>query len=60
MNAIRALIAAPLAALLRAGAAQARIFLDQVLSAAPDFVVQVAHFAGSGPGYDASRTTTRM
>jgi hypothetical protein len=56
MNAIRALIAAPLAALL----CQARIFLDQVLPAAPDVVVQVAHFAGSGPGYDASRTTTRM
>jgi predicted TIM-barrel fold metal-dependent hydrolase len=34
------------------GAAQARIFLDQVMPAAPDVVVQVAHFAGSGPGYD--------
>jgi len=34
------------------GAAQARIFLDQVVPAAPDVVVQVAHFAGSGPGYD--------
>lgn len=34
------------------GAAQARIFLDQVLPAAPDVPVQVAHFAGSGPGYD--------
>jgi uncharacterized protein len=34
------------------GAAQARIFLDHVLPAAPDVVVQVAHFAGSGPGYD--------
>ncbi|KGF82982.1 hypothetical protein IA69_04465 [Massilia sp. JS1662] len=34
------------------GTAQARIFLDQVLPAAPDVVVQVAHFAGSGPGYD--------
>ncbi|MCS0633789.1 amidohydrolase family protein [Telluria mixta] len=34
------------------GATQARIFLDQVLPAAPDVVVQVAHFAGSGPGYD--------
>jgi predicted TIM-barrel fold metal-dependent hydrolase len=34
------------------GAAQARIFLDQVLPAAPDVVVQIAHFAGSGPGYD--------
>ncbi|KQV36807.1 amidohydrolase family protein [Massilia sp. Root335] len=34
------------------GAAQARIFLDQVMPAAPDVPVQVAHFAGSGPGYD--------
>lgn len=34
------------------GAAQARIFLDQVVPAAPDVAVQVAHFAGSGPGYD--------
>jgi predicted TIM-barrel fold metal-dependent hydrolase len=34
------------------GAAQARIFLDQVMPAAPDVVVQVAHLAGSGPGYD--------
>jgi len=34
------------------GAALARIFLDQVLPAAPDVVVQVAHLAGSGPGYD--------
>lgn len=34
------------------GAAQAHIFLDHVLPAAPDVVVQVAHFAGSGPGYD--------
>ncbi|WP_075791214.1 amidohydrolase family protein [Massilia putida] len=34
------------------GAAQARIFLDQVMPAAPDVPVQIAHFAGSGPGYD--------
>jgi predicted TIM-barrel fold metal-dependent hydrolase len=34
------------------GAAQARIFLDQVMPAAPGVPVQVAHFAGSGPGYD--------
>lgn len=34
------------------GAAQAHIFLDQVLPVAPDIPVQVAHLAGSGPGYD--------
>jgi predicted TIM-barrel fold metal-dependent hydrolase len=42
------------------GAAQARIFLDQVLPAAPDVVVQVAHFAGSGPGYDDSAAQAAM
>jgi predicted TIM-barrel fold metal-dependent hydrolase len=34
------------------GAVQARAFLDQLLPAAPDVPVQVAHLAGSGPGYD--------
>jgi predicted TIM-barrel fold metal-dependent hydrolase len=34
------------------GAGQARIFLEQLLPAAPDVPVQVAHFAGTGPGYD--------
>lgn len=34
------------------GAAQARIFLDRLMPAAPDVVVQVAHLAGSGPGFD--------
>ena len=34
------------------GAAQAQVFLDQLLPAAPDVPVQVAHLAGSGPGYD--------
>ncbi|WP_338770125.1 amidohydrolase family protein [Massilia sp. METH4] len=34
------------------GAAQARIFLDELLPAAPDVTVQVAHLAGTGPGYD--------
>ena len=33
------------------GAEQARGFLE-VLAAAPDIPVQVAHFAGSGPGYN--------
>ena len=34
------------------GAAQARIFLEQLMPAAPDVAVQVAHLAGSGPGFD--------
>jgi predicted TIM-barrel fold metal-dependent hydrolase len=34
------------------GAAQAHVFLDQLLPSAPDVLVQVAHLAGSGPGYD--------
>lgn len=34
------------------GAQQARIFLEQVLPAAPDVVVQVAHLAGTGPGFE--------
>jgi predicted TIM-barrel fold metal-dependent hydrolase len=33
------------------GADQARIFLQQLLPMAPDVPVQVAHLAGSGPGY---------
>lgn len=36
------------------GEEQARIFLEQVLPAAPDVVVQVAHLAGSGPGFEDS------
>ncbi|MGE0539345.1 MAG: amidohydrolase family protein [Dehalococcoidia bacterium] len=34
------------------GAPQARMFLEQLLPLAPDIPVQVAHLAGSGPGYD--------
>jgi predicted TIM-barrel fold metal-dependent hydrolase len=34
------------------GARQARIFLEQLLPAAPGVTVQVAHFAGTGPGYE--------
>jgi uncharacterized protein len=34
------------------GPVQARAFLEDLLPAAPDVVVQVAHLAGSGPGYD--------
>lgn len=34
------------------GAAQAHIFLDRLLPVASDIAVQVAHLAGTGPGYD--------
>jgi uncharacterized protein len=34
------------------GAAQARIFLEQLLPLVPDAPVQIAHFTGAGPGYD--------
>jgi predicted TIM-barrel fold metal-dependent hydrolase len=34
------------------GARQASIFIEQLLPAAPDVTVQVAHFAGTGPGYE--------
>ena len=34
------------------GAAQAKVFLEALLPLAPDVPVQVAHLAGTGPGYD--------
>jgi predicted TIM-barrel fold metal-dependent hydrolase len=34
------------------GSVQARTFLEELLPAAPDIPVQVAHLAGTGPGYD--------
>lgn len=34
------------------GEAQARAFLEQLMPEATDIMVQVAHFAGSGPGYE--------
>ena len=34
------------------GAAQARVFLEELLPLVPDVPVQVAHLAGTGPGYD--------
>jgi predicted TIM-barrel fold metal-dependent hydrolase len=34
------------------GPAEAHTFLEQVLPYAPDVPVQVAHFAGAGPGYN--------
>jgi predicted TIM-barrel fold metal-dependent hydrolase len=33
-------------------AAQARVVLEQLLPLVPDISVQIAHLAGSGPGYD--------
>jgi predicted TIM-barrel fold metal-dependent hydrolase len=33
------------------GAEHSQVFLDQLLPEAPDIVVQIAHFAGGGPGY---------
>ncbi len=33
------------------GTEQARVFLEQLLPLAPDVPVQIAHLAGSGPGY---------
>ena len=33
------------------GAEHSRVFLEQLLPEAPDIVVQIAHFAGGGPGY---------
>ena len=34
------------------GAAQARVFLEQLLPVVPDINIQIAHLAGTGPGYD--------
>ncbi|MCC2955703.1 amidohydrolase family protein [Massilia sp. IC2-477] len=34
------------------GAVQARVFLDQLLPLAPDVPVQIAHLAGTGPGFE--------
>lgn len=36
------------------GREDAEIFLKRILSTAPDVVVQIAHFAGGGPGYTES------
>lgn len=33
------------------GARDSRLFIDQILPAAPEIVVQVAHMAGAGPGW---------
>jgi uncharacterized protein len=36
------------------GRPEAEVFLERILAEAPDVPVQVAHFAGSGPGYPRS------
>jgi predicted TIM-barrel fold metal-dependent hydrolase len=42
------------------GAAQARLFLDFLLPLVPDVPVQIAHLAGTGPGYDDSKADEAM
>jgi predicted TIM-barrel fold metal-dependent hydrolase len=37
------------------GAEEARVFLKEILTAAPEVPVQIAHLAGSGPGYNDPR-----
>jgi predicted TIM-barrel fold metal-dependent hydrolase len=34
------------------GRAEARVFLNDILAAAPDIPIQIAHLAGAGPGLD--------
>ena len=36
----------------RYGRAQAQIFLNEIVTAAPDVPIQIAHLAGAGPGLD--------
>lgn len=42
------------------GAAQARVFLERLLPLVPDVPVQVAHMAGTGPGYDDAAADSAM
>ncbi len=42
------------------GPIQARAFLEQVLPVAPNIPIQVAHMAGTGPGYDDPPADTVM
>lgn len=51
-NRLRIPIVAHLQTQTEYGAREARIFLNDVLSKAPDIVVQIAHMAGSGPGWN--------
>ena len=40
------------------GLQHARVFLGDILPAAPDVVVQVAHFGGTGPGWEDPQART--
>jgi predicted TIM-barrel fold metal-dependent hydrolase len=42
------------------GAPEAQIFLEQLMPLVPDVMVQVAHMAGSGPGYEDSSSDAVM
>ncbi|HKP77293.1 MAG TPA: amidohydrolase family protein [Longimicrobiaceae bacterium] len=42
------------------GPAQARLFLDELMPLVPHVPVQVAHLAGTGPGYDDPRADSAM
>src|SRR4030095_14880776 len=42
------------------GAEQARLFLDELLPLVPNLTVQIAHLAGSGPGYDDPKADTAL
>lgn len=42
------------------GAAQARVFLEQLMPLVPDIHVQIAHLAGTGPGYDDPPSDTAL
>jgi uncharacterized protein len=42
------------------GANQARLFLDFLMPLVPDVPVQIAHLAGSGPGYDDPKADAAM
>ncbi len=42
------------------GAREARVFLERVVPAAPDVPIQIAHLAGSGPGYADSAADSAM
>jgi predicted TIM-barrel fold metal-dependent hydrolase len=42
------------------GAEEARIFLNEIVPAAPDVPIQIAHLAGTGPGYNDPRANEAL
>jgi predicted TIM-barrel fold metal-dependent hydrolase len=42
------------------GAEEARIFLNEIVPAAPDVPIQIAHLAGAGPGYNDPRANEAL